>query len=70
MPEIPIIPQKNTKNRLSFSLAGEILVNESAIIIPNTKAITLDLFHLFIFFPTKNIDAIISPKKNDHIYNG
>ena len=70
IPLIPIIPQINTKNRLSFSLAGVIKLNDSAIPVPIIKLIIVAVFHCVILFPTKYIDAIINPKKNAQIKIG
>ena len=42
IPVIPTMPQKKTKNKLSFSLAGEINVKRIATVIPRISEIMLD----------------------------
>ena len=70
MPDIPIIPQKKTNRRLSFSFKGEMFENEIATMVPIIKERRLNLSHFFILFPTKKIDTRISPKKKAQIYSG
>ena len=45
MPETLIIPQKKTKKRLSFSVAGSKKLMLMPAIAPKTDAIIVDLFH-------------------------
>ena len=70
MPLIPIMPQRKIKNRLLFSLAGDIKVINSAATVPIMRLIMLLLFHFRIRFPTKYIEAIIRPKKKAQIRIG
>ena len=70
MPLIPIIPQRNIKNRLLFSLAGvKKLINRAATV-PIMRHMMLLLFHCRIRFPTKYIEEIIRPKKKAQISMG
>ena len=70
MPLIPIIPQRKTKNRLLFSLAGVIKLSDRATTVPIIRLMMLLLFHCWIRFPTKYIEARISPKKKAQIRIG
>ena len=70
MPLIPIMPQRKIKNRLLFSLEGDIKVINSAATVPIMRLIMLLLFHFRIRFPTKYIEAIIRPKKKAQIRIG
>ena len=70
MPLIPIIPQRKTKNRLLFSLAGVIKLRDRAANVPIMRLMMLLLFHCRIRFPTKYIEAIIRPKKKAQIRIG
>ncbi len=70
MPLIPIIPQRKTKNRLLFSLAGVIKLRNRAANVPIMRLRMLLLFHCRIRFPTKYIEAIIRPKKKAQIRIG
>ena len=70
MPIIPIIPHIKTKNKFEFSAAGFISARENAITVPMLNAVVDCVFHTFTLFPTKMIEAKISPKKNAHINTG
>tara|TARA_B100001758_G_C18237097_1_gene518511 strand:+ start:696 stop:908 length:213 start_codon:yes stop_codon:yes gene_type:complete len=70
MPEIPIIPQRKTNKRLSFSLAGEIVVNKIAITVPIINDSILYLSHVLILLPINNMDIKINPKKKAQVIRG